>query len=492
MKRLTALLVLLPLVVAGQDTTLIRPAASVPGAQILAVERGRMVVRTVGFYNWLDAYDVADSIAPRRVDRALPMSGIDMDQFQENEHLGMQGGAALCESILYATMNQAFYHGSVDPYQIIGPLKVVAHVIGTERNLWEIVLRDSLFEAGDTMGGGQDMSRYVLPGSVIVDGNYLIVAAGSWGVKTYDISDRNAPRQVAQIDIEANRAYLWGDRLLLTTNGYPNYFGTYDGPRLCIVDIADPRQPQQVGMLDFRAEPYGNMDFESAKQFLSDYLYVSTKADSGEAAPQMVVFNILDRDSVYEAGRFELPCPAANRRSIHFTIDGGKLYDLHDGILDIFDLTEPLAPTLAGTLRIEGEAYQQEQMIARGDLLFMSENQGAWGSDTAQVLIYNVGPNGVTQPRGRLGLPERLTLGLVYPNPFNGRVVIPFDLPAAGWTKVEIVDASGRKVAGPADGWFPAGSGRYVWDAVGMPAGGYWVKLSAGGRSVTGKAVLLK
>jgi hypothetical protein len=84
-----------------------------------------------------------------------------------------------------------------------------------------------------------------------------------------------------------------------------------------------------------------------------------------------------------------------------------------------------------------------------------------------------------------------------YPNPFNPAVTIPFVLPGNTHVKISIYNIEGRLIAEPAAGIFPKGTNRVTWqgtDDAGriLPSGMYFVRLLAGGISLTEKIVLVR
>ncbi len=84
-----------------------------------------------------------------------------------------------------------------------------------------------------------------------------------------------------------------------------------------------------------------------------------------------------------------------------------------------------------------------------------------------------------------------------YPNPFNPKTTIAFDLPAAGQAQLAVYDVAGRLVRVLAAGLLPAGRQQLDWDgrdAAGREAaaGVYLARLSAAGRSDTQRLVMLK
>ena len=92
--------------------------------------------------------------------------------------------------------------------------------------------------------------------------------------------------------------------------------------------------------------------------------------------------------------------------------------------------------------------------------------------------------------------PSALRLG-AYPNPFNPRVTISYELPRAGEAVVAVYDAAGRRVRTLCSGPRPAGAGSVVWDGrdearTAAPSGVYFARLESGGRTVIRKLTLLR
>ena len=93
--------------------------------------------------------------------------------------------------------------------------------------------------------------------------------------------------------------------------------------------------------------------------------------------------------------------------------------------------------------------------------------------------------------------PPRALSVNAYPNPFNPRTTIRYDVPAAGRATVTIYDASGARVATLLDGQVPAGSRALTWEGRnhrGEPVGSgvYFVEVRFGGNTKTHKLTLVK
>ncbi len=79
-----------------------------------------------------------------------------------------------------------------------------------------------------------------------------------------------------------------------------------------------------------------------------------------------------------------------------------------------------------------------------------------------------------------------------YPNPFNARTTIGFELEAEADIELTVYDLAGAKVAVLADGYFNAGSHSVNWNAAEVSSGVYYCTLRKGRESLTQKMLLLK
>ncbi|MDP8229112.1 MAG: T9SS type A sorting domain-containing protein, partial [Candidatus Electryoneaceae bacterium] len=90
------------------------------------------------------------------------------------------------------------------------------------------------------------------------------------------------------------------------------------------------------------------------------------------------------------------------------------------------------------------------------------------------------------------GIPDEYALYQAYPNPFNARTMIRYDLPEATSVSLELFDANGRLVATLIDGHQVAGSHSAVIDAGRMASGIYFYRLQTDSFVQIRKAVLLR
>ena len=147
--------------------------------------------------------------------------------------------------------------------------------------------------------------------------------------------------------------------------------------------------------------------------------------------------------------------------------------------------TSPLVapPAAAGT---SGAAPSAAMVVYR---LYGRGGDGGW-LPLAEETVALAGPGAGEQP------PVRCRLEPPRPNPFNGRVTLPFVLARAGSARLTVHDAAGRLVAVLFDGPCPAGQGRAFWDArdtAGRPvtAGLYFARLAAGNEIVVTRCLFV-
>ncbi len=89
--------------------------------------------------------------------------------------------------------------------------------------------------------------------------------------------------------------------------------------------------------------------------------------------------------------------------------------------------------------------------------------------------------------------PHTLLLSPPFPNPFNSSTTIAFGLDRSAPTRLAIFDPLGHRIAEVLPGRL-MGAGKYsvMWNASGVPAGEYVVRLEAGGRVDAKKVVVVK
>lgn len=102
--------------------------------------------------------------------------------------------------------------------------------------------------------------------------------------------------------------------------------------------------------------------------------------------------------------------------------------------------------------------------------------------DGAARFLLHVAPGAVVATEED-ALPAAVALGLAGPNPVASRTRLRISLPEASAVTVTVVDVVGREVARVVDRSMAAGEHVVSWDAAGLAAGAYVVRLRVGGES---------
>jgi len=80
----------------------------------------------------------------------------------------------------------------------------------------------------------------------------------------------------------------------------------------------------------------------------------------------------------------------------------------------------------------------------------------------------------------------------VLPNPVRNRVTFAYSVADPGKVRCDVYAVDGRYVATPFDRYETAGISAWSWDAAGLPAGVYFVTLTANGSSLTRRMVVTR
>lgn len=87
---------------------------------------------------------------------------------------------------------------------------------------------------------------------------------------------------------------------------------------------------------------------------------------------------------------------------------------------------------------------------------------------------------------------ERMVEISASPNPFNASTAIGLHLAAPCYVKLSVYDVAGREAARLVEGFYPAGTHRWEWDASAMPSGVYFTMIEAEGAVQVKKIILMK
>lgn len=107
------------------------------------------------------------------------------------------------------------------------------------------------------------------------------------------------------------------------------------------------------------------------------------------------------------------------------------------------------------------------------------------------VKVY-VGEEAATTVQALERTPQKTDLHPPYPNPFNSRVHIDFNVGRAGMVRLEVFGPTGQRVEKLVEAWHKRGAYRVRWDASELASGVYVVRLRAGDTVQERKVSLVK
>jgi regulation of enolase protein 1 (concanavalin A-like superfamily) len=149
----------------------------------------------------------------------------------------------------------------------------------------------------------------------------------------------------------------------------------------------------------------------------------------------------------------------------------------------------------AGDIEPSGWNYQVEQesvhALRQGSLGLLAHHVDVTFGDVEITPLGYVADAGDVTPAGPPALAG------AYPNPFNPRTTIAFELPAPARARLTILDLRGRLVTTLVESEFGAGRHEAIWSGVddhgrAMPSGPYFCRLQAGGSESVTKLLLVR
>ncbi len=167
--------------------------------------------------------------------------------------------------------------------------------------------------------------------------------------------------------------------------------------------------------------------------------------------------------------------------------DGDQHLSLFDDLF-LLEYDDRQLPFLVWALHAGGESGAADPQP--GDVFELHIDKPLTSAD-----VYEFG--GITGLKTDNHTPKSLTLEQNFPNPFNPLTTIRFFIDKRQNLKLEIFDVTGRKIRSLIDKVVPAGSGTIQWNGKNdsgksVSSGIYLYRLTAGGRSLAGKMILLR
>ena len=161
-------------------------------------------------------------------------------------------------------------------------------------------------------------------------------------------------------------------------------------------------------------------------------------------------------------------------------------------IVLILSVSVGAEPLLEGRVRLSSG---QPAVGVQVRLFDLTDLRRFVGTTTDEAGHFALSLQAFSMDRGT-ALPTGFALGQNYPNPFNPSTVIPYEIPASAYVRLEVFNLLGQRLATLVDGVRPAGAHTAQWDGTdaagrAVGAGVYIYRLSGGGVTVSRRMVLV-
>ena len=469
------------------------------------------IVNDVGYWPMGDlGIGVLDTYNPAKL--TLEWSGVLRADVGTVRSLALSGslGYAVYGNGLLSVMDLSGYAEGFDhPIRFIDRLQITGDARGVASNgNYLYVASDRGFQVWDVSTPSSPMLvgniASIKAGTVEISGNFAFTE--EWGGKLHviNITDPLNPLEVGALAID-------GDGYDIFMQGNLAYISN-GASGLRIVDITDPAHPAETGF--YYSEAFqirqtavrgdyaycasfwaGLVVLDISKPALPDSVSafaigasVNSVALTGNYAitghgSGLTVFDITDMAHPDSISTLTLPETGISTITVV-----GKYLICTDYSLGLWvvDFSVPTAPTVVATWGTPGPAFD---VAINGAVAYIADD--AYGIQIVDISRFTGGIVSVNDPI-RLDAPKSFTLSPSYPNPFNSTVRIGFSLPNTATVNVSISDLTGRQVSTVADGRYTAGSHNVLWNAHGLAAGSYFVRMESAGIIQTQRINLIK
>jgi len=166
------------------------------------------------------------------------------------------------------------------------------------------------------------------------------------------------------------------------------------------------------------------------------------------------------------------------------TTKNSKVSSSYSGDLLTEELTQDWQSTEWVNTTLETYTYEDDQITV---ILLQEWKNNAWENKERWTNTY-----GTVDVEDNRTVVSGFSLEQNYPNPFNPSTTISFAIDKRGYVKLDVYNSLGQLVTKLVDEEKPAGNYQIMFNAVNLPSGVYYYRLSAGNKVMTKKCILLK
>ncbi|KPL06687.1 hypothetical protein AMJ86_07515 [bacterium SM23_57] len=363
---------------------------------------------------------------------------------------------------------------------------------------------------------GSCYTLHEIPDMKVSDG-YAYVANGGEGLRIVDVRDPTNPMEVAcynPLGHEYEHAHgldVVGDYTYVVVLPYPHLYNVNTSNPLnpvvegafelyhfasdvvvkdeyayvaadvfYIIDVEDPFDPIRIAGIDV----HGTLtEIAVSDEYVIGGNYVFALFEHVENPEGgFYVIDVSDPEDPEVVSECMTPNYSTDIDERGLAYNSGYLFiaDAYEG-LQIYDVTDPANPVVAGYYDIQGDAKDVKVV---GNRVYLLDRFFLHLLDFD--LISSVENNPVSH------VPTEFGITSVYHNPFNPVTSLIYSVPTAGNMSMVVYDILGREVETLFNGYRPAGIYRHNFNGSHLSSGIYFVKMSIGDVQSVKKVVLLK
>jgi hypothetical protein len=380
--------------------------------------RGVAFVASVQF--GVSVVDVRNANAPVVLGSSLPPFQADKIAFTGNTVVTLAGSTGLTVTDvadLAHPVRKGFLSGVYRTVAASGSYAWVSETIPGNPATVDFIAVNVAEPANPRVVGRTSLGAVAVTG-IAVRGNYAYVAAGTAGLKVFDISQPTSPRVVKTVTVAAN---TWCTALAL----YDRYLYLTTSATTIVYDLGSPAAPAEIGRITTTASATAatasrffavqgsllkayNVTTPSAPAWLSSTSNLGTQGLDASAETLFLASPDVD-EANGDGGLYLHQATVVPPAEISNVFKGFDNWDVAaDGAvavltanalgLRVIDLTDPTAPVIAKTM-----AGRFREAAMDGSLAFVAQVIPG-NPSTTDIVVLDVGNPTAPVERGRLGL----------------------------------------------------------------------------------------
>lgn len=288
------------------------------------------------------------------------------------------------------------------------------------------------------------------PSSIFIKDSLAYLADGNNGLRILNVKNPSYPFEIGSFPTS-------GSAVDISIAG--NYAYLVNSPAgIHIIDISNPENPTEVYFISSADKAEGIF-------ILFPYAYIA------DGFGGLRIFDISSPSNPQEIG-------SVNIIAFKVYVNGDYAYVKSHGQVKLIDIRNPYTPLIVGFASVPSE-----KISVKNNLVYVAGQR--WG-------LFILRNDLITQLNLERNFPSSFKLFQNFPNPFNERTTIYYQLPINTYVRLYVYNTKGQLVTKLVDGFQYEGSHSVLFDASNLSSGVYFYKFEGRGYKTVKKALLIK